>query len=429
MSDTIFAVATAGGRAGVAVVRISGDRAHLIADQLAGPGLIPRQPSLRTLRNPDGEPLDDALVLLFNEGASFTGEAVTEFHTHGSPAVISAVLDELSRCENTRLATPGEFTRRALENGCLDLAQVEGLSDLIEAETEAQRVQALSMMQGGLSELAERWRIDLIRAMALITATIDFADEDVPVDVTLEVRELISRTQTSIAQELDGFGASERIREGFEVAMIGRPNSGKSTLINALAGRDAAIVSDVAGTTRDVIEVRMDVAGLPVTFLDTAGLRKTEDKVEAIGVARAVTRAEAADLRIFLLETGQKSPDPELARGDEDLVVVGKSDLGEGDISGVTGEGLSELLEQIGDVLRTRAGRAGSVTRRRQRDVLSTALSGLESGMNQVERGSEWVDLAAEDLRYTVQMLDTLVGRVDVEDILDEVFSSFCLGK
>ena len=320
-------------------------------------------------------------------------------------AVATALLDVLAAEEGCRLAEPGEFTRRALENGRMDLAQVEGLADLIEAETEAQRIQALNTMRGGLSSLAERWRRDLIRAMALLTATIDFADEEVPVDVSPEVSALLGTTSDALRRQLDGYGASERIREGFEVAVIGRPNAGKSTLINKLAGREAAIVSEYAGTTRDVIEVRMDVGGLPVTFLDTAGLRTTDDVVEAIGVDRARQRAATADMRIFLLEPGQMKPDEDVALEATDIVVMGKADIHTaGDVSGETGAGLDKLLERVSVVLGERVQGASALSRQRHRDVLRLAVSGLASAMNHVERGADWVDLASEDLRYTVQM-------------------------
>ena len=256
--DTIFALATAPGKAGVAVVRLSGTRVSEAADLLCGGLPSPRLASLRVLKDGEGRRLDEALVLYFPEKASFTGEAVLELQLHGSVAVVNQVLRVLSNIEGLRLAEPGEFTRRALENGCMDLAQVEGLADLIEAETEAQRQQALRVLSGDLGKIAEVWRNDLIRAAALIEATIDFADEEVPVDVTPEVNALLSETRKTLEREIAGVSVAERIRTGFEVAILGAPNVGKSTLLNALAGREAAITSEIAGTTRDVIEVRMD---------------------------------------------------------------------------------------------------------------------------------------------------------------------------
>ncbi|MCK4712193.1 MAG: tRNA uridine-5-carboxymethylaminomethyl(34) synthesis GTPase MnmE, partial [Marinosulfonomonas sp.] len=268
--DTIYALATALGKSGVAVIRLSGPLAFSAAKTLAGSLPEPRVAGLRSLCDADGVLLDQALVLTFAQGHSFTGEDVAELHLHGGPATIKAVLQTLGDIDGLRLADPGEFTRRALENGCLDLAQIEGLSDLLEAETEAQRKQALRVFSGALGDKAEGWRTDLIRAAALLEATIDFADEDVPVDVTPEVSMLLDSVMTALAKEAAGVQITERIRDGFEVAIVGAPNVGKSSLLNRLAGRDAAITSEIAGTTRDVIEVRMDLNGLPVTILDTA---------------------------------------------------------------------------------------------------------------------------------------------------------------
>ncbi len=345
--STIFAQASAAGKAGVAVVRISGPQAFSAASQLCGSLPAPRQAGLRRLRSAAGEVLDEALVLCFSEKASFTGEETVELQTHGSVAVVNALLAELGRIDGLRLAEPGEFTRRALANGRLDLAQVEGLADLIASETEAQRQQALRLFSGGLGDLAAHWRERLIRASALLTVTIDFADEEVPVDVSPEVLELIAEVQTAMQAQVDGFGAAERIRTGYEVAIVGPPNVGKSTLLNALAGRDAAITSEVAGTTRDVIEVRMELAGLPVTLLDTAGLRETDDTVEKIGVARALERAKAADLRVFLIESDSK---PEFDPAPDDIVLTSKADLsGEkfGAVSGKTGAGVAGSLSKL----------------------------------------------------------------------------------
>ncbi len=428
--DTIFALASGRGKAGVAVIRLSGPLAHAAVERFAGSLPEPRRASVRRLTGADGIHLDESLVLLFPEGSSFTGEAVAELHLHGSPAVVAAVLRELGQLSGLRLAEPGEFTRRALENERLDLAQVEGLADLIEAETEAQRRQALRVLSGDLGRRAETWRTALIRAAALIEATIDFADEEVPTDVTPEVTALLDTTLADLRHEAAGVTVAERIRDGFEVAIVGRPNAGKSTLLNALAGREAAITSEVAGTTRDVIEVRMDLRGLPVTILDTAGLRDTADTVESIGVARAIERAKAADLRVFLLEDeGETLP---LAPLPGDITALGKADLRTGPafaVSGKTGAGITQLIDRITDTLATRAQGAGLAIRERHRTAINRAIRALESARGEVQHGPDRTELAAEDLRTAVRALDSLVGRVDVEDILDEIFASFCLGK
>lgn len=429
--DTIYALASARGKAGVAVIRISGPGAWAAVRVLAGGLPELRQAGLRRLTF-DGEVLDEAIVLTFAPGASFTGEESAELHVHGAMATVSAVLGALAMQPGLRPAEPGEFTRRALENGRLDLAQVEGLADLIEAETEAQRKQALRVLSGAVGERAEIWRRDLIRAAALVEATIDFADEDVPVDVSPEVLRLIDKVTQDLDDQLGRFGAAERIRDGFEVAIVGRPNVGKSTLLNALAGRDAAITSEIAGTTRDVIEVRMDIAGLAVTLLDTAGLRDTQDQVEGIGVARALERAREADLRIFLLDEADM---PMLEPGPEDILVYGKADLalrGNDDhlsVSGRTGAGLKDLIAAVENRLIQRATGAGIITRDRHKVAIRTAIIAMESARNEVERGPDRYEIAAEELRRGIRALDSLVGRVDVEHLLDEIFASFCIGK
>ncbi|WP_277017721.1 tRNA uridine-5-carboxymethylaminomethyl(34) synthesis GTPase MnmE [Lentibacter algarum] len=427
--STIFAQASAAGKAGVAVVRISGPKAFSAASQLCGSLPAPRQAALRRLRSAPGEVLDEALVLCFSEKASFTGEETVEFQTHGSVAVVNALLAELGTVDGLRLAEPGEFTRRALANGRLDLAQVEGLADLIASETEAQRQQALRLFSGGLGDLAAHWRERLIRASALLTVTIDFADEEVPVDVSPEVLELIAEVQTAMQAQVDGFGAAERIRTGYEVAIVGPPNVGKSTLLNAVAGRDAAITSEIAGTTRDVIEVRMELAGLPVTLLDTAGLRETDDTIEKIGVARALERAKAADLRVFLIESNSK---PELDPAPDDIVIASKADLSGdkfGAVSGKTGAGVAQLVEQIGAKLSSKTAKAGLATRARHKEAMERCLVSLAEASNRVALGPEFTDIASEELRISLEALNMLIGRVDIENVLDEVFSSFCLGK
>lgn len=427
--DTIFALASARGKAGVAVIRISGPQAHSAAERLGGGELAARGMTLRRLRDESGAALDEGLILTFAAPASFTGEDVAELQVHGSPAGVSGILAALGRTEGLRLAEPGEFTRRALENGKLDLAQVEGLADLIDAETEAQRKQAHVLLGGALGRLAEGWRVDLIRAASLIEAVIDFADEDVPTDVTPEVTALLDKVERELQAQSAGVTMAERIREGFEVAIIGAPNAGKSTLLNALAGREAAITSEHAGTTRDVIEVRMDLAGLPVTLLDTAGLRETGDAVEGIGVALARKRAEEADLRVFLAEPGEEL---EVRFRAGDIRALPKADQRAekaGAVSGLTGEGLDWLVGEIGSILSERSASAGLATRERHRAAMEIAASGLSAARDILDQGPEMYDIAAEEVRNAIRALETLVGRIDVENLLDEIFASFCLGK
>ena len=426
MGDTIFALASARGKAGVAVMRVSGPQAHGALGQLCAVP-VARQAALRQLVW-QGHVLDEALVLLFDEGASFTGEKIVELQVHGSLGVIKALTQALAQM-GLRQAEAGEFTRRALENGRLDLAQVEGLADLIDAETEAQRRQALRVLSGDVGKRAEGWRKDLIRAGALVEATIDFADEDVPVDVTPEVLGLIDGLLADLRREIAGTAVAERVRDGFEVAIIGAPNAGKSTLLNALAGREAAITSEIAGTTRDVIEVRMDLDGLAVTLLDTAGLRETLDPVEQIGVGRALSRAAAADLRVFLLD----HPGEVLLMTPQadDIVVQGKADLHptDGAVSGRTGQGLDQLVARMTAVLAEKAASAGVMTRERHRVAMIRAVEAMESARHQVEGVHGAAELVALDLRRAGRALDALVGRVDTEDLLDEIFASFCIGK
>jgi tRNA modification GTPase len=425
MRQTIFALATAPGRAGLAIVRISGERARFAAASLAG-ALPSNGRSLRKLRSREGDILDEALILVFEQGHSFTGEEVVELHLHGSPAVVAAVLGELSRIPDLRSAEPGEFTRRALESGKLDLAQVEGLADLINAETEAQRRQGMRVFSGEMGQRVGQWRSSLVRAMALIEATIDFADEEVPVDVVPEVQPLLQGVLADMEREIAGSRIAERIREGFEVAIVGAPNVGKSTLLNFLAGREAAITSERAGTTRDVIEVRLVLDGLPVTLLDTAGIRDAGDEIEELGIARGRQRADAADLRIHLVEREAR---PVLDVQPGDIVVQTKADItGEG-ISGLTGRGIEDLVSRVAAELSQRAALVGVAMRQRHREAMVRALAGLWQAMELLPEADERGDLIAEELRNAVSAIDMLVGRVDVEDVLDEIFSSFCIGK
>lgn len=425
--DTIFALATAQGRAGVAVVRMSGPLAVSAAAQLCGD--VPAQRGLRALRDAAGALLDEALVLRFADGRSFTGEEVVELHLHGSPAIVKAVLQHLSVIPGLRQAEAGEFTRRALENGRLNLAEVEGLADLIDAETESQRKQAVRVFSGALGALADGWRAKLIRAAALLEATIDFADEDVPVDVTPEVLDLLESVTEEMRREADGVRIAERVRDGFEVAIIGAPNVGKSTLLNRLAGRDVAITSEIAGTTRDVIEVQMDLDGLPVTMLDTAGLRETDDHIEGLGVARARARAAEADLRLRMILPDEDKPED---LGPDDLLVLAKADLGFGEglaVSGKTGVGIDQLIAAVSDRLHEKVARIGVAMRQRHRTAMLAAMTHMSDAKDAIDAGTGMTDLIAEDLRTAIRAVDSIVGRVDVEHVLDEIFASFCIGK
>lgn len=428
MSDTIFAPATVLGKSAVAIIRISGARAFDMARRLAGALPPARQAGLRWLCDPEsGERLDRALVLTFPGPASFTGEDCVELHIHGSGAVLAGVLAALAQAGDARLAEPGEFTRRALMNDRLDLAQVEGLGDLIAAETAAQRRQAIELMDGALSGLVAMWRSDLTEVLALLEASIDFSDEELPDDLLDHAATGLSMTEAAMRRELRGAGVGERLRDGFEVALVGLPNVGKSTLVNRLAGRELALVSDEAGTTRDVLEARLELAGLPVTVLDMAGLRAAQG-VEAAGVARARDRATAADLRVFLVESSADLGRLGMKVERGDIVVRAKADqAGEPGISGLTGEGVDVLLADIAAVLSDRIGRSGAISHARQRQATERGAEALARARQRLAGGA--IELAAEDVRLALRSLDFLVGRVDVEAVLDVIFASFCLGK
>lgn len=427
--DTIFALASARGKAGVSVIRLSGPQARLCLLPLVQNFPAPRQAALRDLRH-DGALIDQALVLWFEEGRSFTGEETVELQVHGSPAIVRRLMEILAQFQGVRLADAGEFTRRALMNGKMDLAQVEGLADLIEAETEAQRRQAMRVFSGALGERSDAWRKGLVRGLALLAATIDFADEEMPQGLRDDMANTVQAVLDDLKRESAGFQMSERIRDGFEVAILGRPNMGKSTLLNRIAGRDAALISAHAGTTRDIIEVRMDLGGVPVTFLDTAGLRDAQDPVEAMGVARALERAVAADLRVFLVE--DRAEEFPVQRQPQDLVLLAKADLldqAEQSISGLTGQGVSFVLAQIQQYFLDKSAHASILTRARQRTAVDRAIDALEIVVQNAPDMSFGEEFLSEHLHEAVRALDVLLGRVDVEDVLGEIFASFCVGK
>ena len=426
--DTIFALASAPGKAGISIVRLSGPLAISVAEKLTKSKLKEKQPNLRVIYDSDNHFIDQALILIFSKPYSFTGENVVEFHLHGSSAVVSSVIKLLGNFKGLRSAEAGEFTRCALENGKIDLAQVEGLADLIDAETDAQHKQAARIFNGALGEKTKEWRAKLVKAGALLVATLDFADEEVPEEVTPEVEKLINMVLSDLDKEIIGVQTAERIRSGFEVAIVGAPNLGKSTLLNYLVGRDAAITSNVSGTTRDVIEVKLDLRGLPVTILDTAGIRKSDDKVEEIGISRALERSSLSDLRIVLTEDGEYPSG--LKKRDTDIICIAKDDQGNrGGVSGKTGAGIDRLKNNIWDILNDKAQYVGIATRERHKSSMVNAKKFLGNAVVSLRDGPEYYDITAEEIRAATSALDSLIGRIGVEDVLDEVFSSFCLGK
>ncbi|MEQ8698154.1 MAG: tRNA uridine-5-carboxymethylaminomethyl(34) synthesis GTPase MnmE [Bauldia litoralis] len=444
--DTIFALSSGRGRAGIAVVRVSGPRARGSIEALTGrpPGPA-RRAALRRLSDPvSGDVLDQALVLWFPGPESVTGEDVAEYHIHGGPAVQEGLLAALAGLDGLSPAPPGAFTRRAFDNGKLDLTEVEGLADLIEAETAAQRHQALRQLDGGLSALYEGWRTELVRLLAHVEAAIDFAEEDLPEDLIQEVRPGVAALACEIGRHLDDNRRGEILRAGLSVAIVGAPNAGKSSFLNALAKRDVAIVSAAAGTTRDVIEMRLDLAGYPVILADTAGLRDAVaaaalDPVEVEGMRRALMRAEAADLKIVVIDgTGGVQEAARSLIDEATLVVVNKSDAPDFEIprdlaergalaaSAVRGDGIDVVLDRLGGEASERMAVAEvpAMSRSRHRAALTDCVGALDRAGAQVS-----AELFAEDLRLAARSLGELVGRVDVEQLLDVIFRDFCIGK
>jgi tRNA modification GTPase len=438
--QTIFALSSGRAPSAIAIIRVSGPKADKALETLCG--MIParRVATVATLKHPDGTAIDEGVALWFPGPRSATGEDIAEFQVHGGRAVIAAVLDALGKIPTLRLAEPGEFTRRAFENGKLDLTEAEGLDDLIHADTEQQRRQALRQMKGLLGDKAERWRRDIIAASALIEAGIDFPDEgDVPQELLAPALTRISALRCEIEETLAASAQSERLRDGLIVAIAGPPNAGKSTLLNRLARRDVAIVSPHAGTTRDVIEVHLDLDGYPVTLLDTAGVRETDDPVEQEGVRRAQERARHADLVLWVADANDDtapSPDGDdghapvwrVANKIDAATTNGSAGPARFRISAARGDGVGELVAALGNYAAEYfgAGESGLIGRARHRALLQETADSLARAGKLAGQGDE---LVAEELRIAVHSLGRLTGRVDVEDILDAIFRDFCIGK
>lgn len=431
--DSIVALSSGRLPAGIAVIRISGPKTRFVVETIAGP-IKDRFTNLRTIKTADGSAIDHGLVLFFPGPGSFTGEDLAEFQVHGSRAVAAKMLETITGFEGVRHAEPGEFTRRAFLNGRLDLVETEALADLVNAETEAQRRFALSNVEGAQSELYSSWRRWLIHARAMIEAEIDFADEeDVPGSVSEAIWSDVTAMIGEIERHVEGFKAAEIIRDGFEVVILGAPNAGKSSLFNALARREAAIVTDEPGTTRDLLEVVMDINGLKVRLVDTAGLRDAAGKVESIGIERARAKADVADLVLLLEDMANPASVGEVSAGAPVLRIGTKSDIadvGAGAydlvISSRDGSGLGRLLDEIGSRAAAAVGEAGDVlpSRMRHVELLREAIDFLRAALSGHSQ-----ELRAEELRLAAERLGRIVGAVDVEDLLDVIFSQFCIGK
>jgi tRNA modification GTPase len=454
--STIFALSSGRPPAAIAVVRLSGPNARVALEKLTGRLPEPRKAALVRVRDPEsGETIDEALALWFPAPHSETGEDVAELQLHGGHAVVAGVLDAIGRIEGCRLAEPGEFTRRAFENGRLDLTAVEGLADLIGAETPAQRRQAFRQLKGLIGDRAEAWRQRLIAALALVEARIDFSDEaDVPEDLISPAVHAAQQLRSEIAAALAGGGRGERLREGLVVAIAGPPNAGKSTLFNRLARREAAIVSPYAGTTRDIIEVHLDLDGYPVTLLDTAGIRDSAEPVEQEGVRRARERAAGADLVLWVSDGSAADrmvfPEKNLADASMIWLTLNKADLAEPvktritelsksiseygfiyTVSALNGTGIDQLINGLAGFAKEYFStvEAGIVTRTRHRHLFEQTVGALDRALAEAVRFGEHEELIAEELRSAATALGRLTGRVDVEDILDVIFRDFCIGK
>lgn len=445
-AKTIYALSTVYGKSGVAVIRISGPSALQAITRMTDidvSGIKPRYAYFSKISDIDSrETLDQSLVLYFKGPYSFTGEDIVEFQTHGSKAVINSLMENLSRLPDFRLAEPGEYSRRAFYNGKMDLTEAEGLADLIDSETTEQQKYAMRQMEGGLKNLYEDWRTRLVKILAHLEAFIDFPDEDIPSSVMSDMKNTVFKLEDEINQHLNGDSIGERLREGFRVVIIGAPNAGKSSLLNAIVKRDAVIVSDIAGTTRDAIDIHLDLNGYPVMFTDTAGLRETEEEIEKKGIDIAYSKIHDADLVICLfdasLDNVQVFDKIRNSFKNRALFVANKSDKLSPEqcsnlkksgclvISAKYKNGVDELLQKIGDNIKERFTSNSSllITRRRYREALKDVVDNLQAFGFDKE-----IELTAEDIRLAARALGKITGRIEVDEVLDKIFGDFCIGK
>ena len=430
--DTIFALSTGLGKAGIAIIRVSGRDAFNIARKLTGISLIPRAATVCYLRF-NQELIDQALVVFFKSGSSYTGEDLVEFHIHGGSAVISHLSNVLSTGFNVSVANPGEFTRRALENGRLDISQVEGLLDLINAETKEQKKQSLRVFSGQIGQKSKQWREKIIHSLSLAEIMIDFSDEDVPSSTISEIEALVKSLVAEFECEMAGSRSATLVRDGFDVTIVGQPNVGKSSLLNYLAGKEKAIVSEQAGTTRDIIELSIDLKGYRVNFYDTAGIHSTEDTLEKIGIDRALKKAALSHMRVFLLNPNDIVEDFGVVIEPSDLILCAKCDLQShtkySGVSSATGDGVGDMLSKILNNITKSSSYSSVLINERHKKITERTLVFLRLALEEIDLTEARIEIVAENLRLAIVELDFLVGKINVEDVLGDIFSSFCIGK
>ncbi len=443
--QTIYALSTVYGKSGVAVIRISGNNALAALKKMTSLDITkikPRYAYFVRLKNNEGNTLDKCLILYFRAPNSFTGEDIVEIQTHGSRAVISGVLSTLAQIEGFRIAEPGEFSKRAFYNGKMDLTEAEGLADLIDAETSEQQKYAMRQMEGGLKNLYDDWREQLLKILAYLEAFIDFPDEDIPNDVISEMKNNVFKLENSVYEHLKGDNIGERLREGFRVVIVGPPNAGKSSLLNAIVNREAVIVSDIAGTTRDAIDIHLDIKGYPVIITDTAGLREANEEIEKKGIEIAYSKIKTADFVICLFDASKDSvqifDNIRKSFKNNIILVANKSDKLTSEqcselekqgcilISAKQKKGISQILERIYEFISERFTSNSNllITRSRYREALQEVLENLQHFSFDKE-----IELTAEDIRLAARALGKITGRIEVDDILDKIFGDFCIGK